>query len=654
MGWMMNTIVTRWALKHATQVLCCANIVLLSACGGGGSSSSTGTPPPSNVTPAPAPTPTTLSGTVAVGAPMLNAVITIKDANGVIKTVNAGADGSYSGISMDGMVAPFSVQACGIVDGNNLCFYSVVHAAGVANVTPLTNADVALALGSDPADIFATNSPKAPPSAADLEAQKQKLKTALASILAKAGITEADFATTPFTADRTGMDKVLDSVKVSTGTDGATNKSFVQLEGIIGSGNAFLDKDAAAGSLSAGNEVDVDLKGISRLFVDGLSFAVSAPDQATCESRLAAADVFDDSFSLNFDEGVTVNKTTAPSMICQFAGMSSLFGGKVANPSLHDCDFTSDVTKKICTVGFNIVHGETSFDGAELAVILRPGATWKILGRESGYEIHVGAAIQRTIRVDLPVDAAAAQPQYTRAISFDISGSDGTSNTGVRAAKVYQRNLDGSGWEATPLATLTLTDACIAQFQNGQKPRLGIVGSSCGSSWLSLGDTGASADAAAQGDQLIDNFYKRGRKVKIELYSNVAATGTHVDVIKRVEGVPPKYAALATFPWLEMDAATKTALVAYDGTANTFDVSWAKNRVVGAKDVSLCLAGGCDGNSQGGHDDVLNGHNSQTIHVNHKPASANAFKMIGLYGRNSDQLGVSSNYLSCGGASTCF
>ena len=47
--------------------------------------------------------------------------------------------------------------------------------------------------------------------------------------------------------------------------------------------------------------------------------------------------------------------------------------------------------------------------------------------------------------IDLPAGAPGAAPQFTRALQFDITGSDGTNATGVRAAKVYQRNLDGMG-----------------------------------------------------------------------------------------------------------------------------------------------------------------------------------------------------------------
>ena len=618
----------------------------VAACGGGGSAASSGS--------AAVASGTTLSGTVAVGAPMLNAIVTVKDALGATVSAPAGVDGSYSGLSLAGLTAPFSLQACGLVDGNYSCFYAVVQQTGTANVTPLTNASVALALGDDPGRIFAASGAVAPPIAADLAAQMQKLKLALGDLLAKAGLGSVDFTTTPFAADRTGMDKVLDAVKISTGLDGDTHKTFVQVEGKIGSGNAYLDKDASAGILAAGTGLDVDLTGISKVFVGGLSFAIAAPNEATCVARMTAADIFDAAFALDMDKTIQVDKATGPSMICHFAALEGLLGGVFANPVLKDCDFTSDPSNKVCVAGFNIVNGDVRFEGAELALVLRTGAPWRLLGRESGYDIHVGAAAQRTVRVDVPAGDPRAVPNYTRALQFDITGSNGANATGVRAAKVYQRSIDGASWEPAPLATLMLSDACIAQVGAGDVPRLGIVGSSCGSSWLSLGDSMDPALAAAAGDLLIDNFYKRGRKVRVDLYDNVAFAGTPVSLVKRVEGVPPKFAALAGFPWLELDNATRTSLQAYDGVAPTFTAGWTANPTVSSHDITFCLGGDCQGPRRAAHASTVLGHTSQSMTLESRPSGAASYKQIGLYGRDHDQVGVSSNYVSCGGATTCF
>ena len=90
-----------------------------------------------------------------------------------------------------------------------------------------------------------------------------------------------------------------------------------------------------------------------------------------------------------------------------------------------------------------------------------------------------------------------AAPQYSRAFEFDIKGLAGTDPVGVRGAKVYQHSIDGLSWEPTPIAVLTLTDACIAQFGADEAPRLGLVSSQgCGSSGQSL-DDGMSGPLAA-------------------------------------------------------------------------------------------------------------------------------------------------------------
>ena len=75
------------------------------------------------------------------------------------------------------------------------------------------------------------------------------------------------------------MDKVLDAVKVSTGNDGDASKTFVQVEGKLGSGNAYLDRDAASGTLAAGTGLDVDLRGISTVFA-GLSNAIDGIERS--------------------------------------------------------------------------------------------------------------------------------------------------------------------------------------------------------------------------------------------------------------------------------------------------------------------------------------------------------------------------------------
>jgi hypothetical protein len=88
-------------------------------------------------TPDAPPAPPTLSGTVALGAPMRDATVSVQDANGRVASVPVAVDGSYRGLALDGMTAPFSLQACGFVDGHYGCHDGVIDASGTGNVTPL-------------------------------------------------------------------------------------------------------------------------------------------------------------------------------------------------------------------------------------------------------------------------------------------------------------------------------------------------------------------------------------------------------------------------------------------------------------------------------------------------------------------------------------
>jgi len=564
---------------------------------------------------------------------MVNATITIKGANGATTTATAAADGSYSGADLSGLTSPYRLEACGIVDGSQACYYSMVQSAGVANVTPLTNAALALAVSGDASQAFSNSTA---PDTAAVEAKFTELKTALQPVLTAAGLSAGtDLASTPFTADRTGMDKVLDAVKISTGKTGS--HSFVQLEGRVGSGNFFVDDTgSSSGSLSSGNvasNMSVDLTGISSVF-SAMSTAIGQSTQGACITSMNAADIFDSAFALSIDGGPTLTSSTAATAICTMGANNYLLEGHVANPVLHDCDFSQ--ADKFCTVGFDVIHGDTVFEGAELTVVKRSASsTWQLLGKEA-VEIHVNASVQRTIRVNIDNP----QPHYTRALSFDISTNSGT----YHYAKVYQRTADGSSWDSVPIAQLS--------DQNGTctDPRLTMLNSSCGSTWLSLDSFTNSA--LTDGDAMIDAFYRRGRVVKIELFTSSDGSGAvATSVLKRVDGVPPKSADLANVPWLELDTASKTALVNYaSGAPDTLAIGWAVDKAVTPHDVSVCGANNCTPRY---NDSIslaeLRAH-AKTLDLGAQGITSltqNGFKEIQLYGRTREEMGVSSNFVSC-------
>lgn len=127
--------------------------LLLAACGGGGGggsdTSGSATPP-------------TLRGVAATGAPLVNAAVSVVDGQGraVGTATTHPADGSYSlTLSTTSPAAPLFIQARGMdATGAMQVLHSAVptvSSAMVAHVTPLTNAVVALSLGTEPAPVFA-------------------------------------------------------------------------------------------------------------------------------------------------------------------------------------------------------------------------------------------------------------------------------------------------------------------------------------------------------------------------------------------------------------------------------------------------------------------------------------------------------------------
>jgi len=116
--------------------------VALTACGGGGGSAST----------------TSLVGTAAVGAPMVNASVKLTDGDGKTSQTIAGSDGSYQFNDISQFKPPIVLSATGTVNGAQATYASVVlavssGASNTANVNPLTDVIVLQATGQSNATL---------------------------------------------------------------------------------------------------------------------------------------------------------------------------------------------------------------------------------------------------------------------------------------------------------------------------------------------------------------------------------------------------------------------------------------------------------------------------------------------------------------------
>lgn len=195
--------------------------LLLAACGGGGGGGDGGGTPPLA-------TPPTLRGVAATGAPLVNAQISVVDGQGraVGTATTHAADGSYNlTLNTTSPAAPLFIQARGLDAGGTMqVLHSTVptiSAAMVGHVTPLTQAIVALSLGTEPAPVFAaatTSASQLTQMANAAPAAGTFLKTLVKTQISDLKITDATafdpLADAGFAANKGSHDLLIESVRI--------------------------------------------------------------------------------------------------------------------------------------------------------------------------------------------------------------------------------------------------------------------------------------------------------------------------------------------------------------------------------------------------------------------------------------------------------
>lgn len=233
----IRSVVTAW--RWTVALSCCA---LLAACGGGGSgsggsagstatsTSTTGTASASASTAVNYTTTPTISGVAATGAPLNNATITVIDGHGT--AVGNGTSGAVDGafriaLTSNSLNPPLLLQLRGIdAAGNPRVLHSAVPAlaasapAMVANITTLSNAVVALAMGGDPQPVLAAPAQNATAIAAVASAASGA--AAFVRTIVKAELSDLKASTTldllgdpAFAANKGAHDLLLESLRVA-------------------------------------------------------------------------------------------------------------------------------------------------------------------------------------------------------------------------------------------------------------------------------------------------------------------------------------------------------------------------------------------------------------------------------------------------------
>ena len=345
----------------------------LAGCGGGDSSGDnfTESSPPA----------TSLSGTVATGTALPGAIIAVTDAGGKTVSATSGPDGSYS-VQISGLTAPLLITVSNPF-GPFPTLYSVVATtdtadgdAITANVTPLTTAISALLTASgNPRDLQSSGgaaevTPDAVASAVG------KLGQALAPILAQYQLTAASFdpIATPFTANHTGVDGVIDSVSVTPAPTGLG----LQISSIAAPDTAI--------ALNAETSVSMPLAAPLQL-ADYLSGLISQFRQCIAGSSDACSSAIDANY---LSSSYATMQTRFPGL---FASGSTFLGVKTVK--FLPAGTLSRLGNPAALVYFQYVDSTGATKVAPEIVQQLPGGNWNIIGNQAHADINVASFVGR-------------------------------------------------------------------------------------------------------------------------------------------------------------------------------------------------------------------------------------------------------------------
>ena len=152
-----------------------------------------------------------LKGTVAIGAPIANSDVIIRDKNGKKYTTLTDANGKYNAV-LQGMEPPFILKA---IRKEKQALFSVAMKEGIANIHPLSDFVIRNWYGVEGRNIeseFDNNEVDSnPPKESEINSITQSVQNILATVYTQLGIPEEfNLLTSEFNANSTGFDKLLD------------------------------------------------------------------------------------------------------------------------------------------------------------------------------------------------------------------------------------------------------------------------------------------------------------------------------------------------------------------------------------------------------------------------------------------------------------
>lgn len=418
-------------------------VMVMTGCGSGGSTTAN-----SSTTP--------ISGVAAVGAPLSEATVVLIDASNNSMSVKADAEGSYTFTDVSNMTAPFLLKATGTVGGEQQTMYSALDekpAAGqatVLNVTPMTHSVVAQLSNGDPAKIFSD-----PTSLAtyikptDMKLAKEKIVAVLEDQLKEQGLdsTKFDPFKTPFKANSSGFDKMLDLVKMQ--ADASGNMTVIDKSTGIEKSISKIENVAAM----AAKKMPPPPTGMKDLDFSLVKDLINGINKAIAE-KTSPLVFFDSSFLMDGQNAAQFSSEVSGSN-----GVSNL-----ASFVFGPCD----VAKKVCDGNVSANKADGSFFQAPMPVKFDTAAkAWKFFGNQRQFKADFNQEVQITAVVNASNTATLTQTEGFRLWIDKSKGAKAVLSVGIKP------NIDTPPSNWTSIATFDKNYPTVGgQTPNCQNLRL--------------------------------------------------------------------------------------------------------------------------------------------------------------------------------------
>ena len=331
----------------------------------------------------------TISGVAAAGAPIIGTV-TIKDSTlptSIERVTTIAADGSYS-IDVSGMTAPFALRADGYVGGREYHLYSAAVSTdvnGTINITPFTDLIIAN-MAEEIAESYYNSGAFSAMTPAALAAAEAALQAKLQPILTALGVDAAiDLLRTSFNTDHTGLDAVIDVVKVT--VDPATVKAT--LDNVVNGSSVTVD--IAAGGTSTGTLTGTGVSGgvtaFQAIFTTWTTtftnlFATGLPSEAALGALIADQNTFLESGQ------------DRASWLTQMTTDDTMIGMKITSVNLVSLDEANGKA----TITITGTQGGRTMNGpdAGYCLMVKQGGNWLYAGDGRIADVRVRAHAQYT------------------------------------------------------------------------------------------------------------------------------------------------------------------------------------------------------------------------------------------------------------------